>query len=178
MASIRVIVDARKVKKTLTEWDKIIGLESSRLPKETMKRVKKSYLIRTSRFRWAGPQPTIKGSTRIITNPKRKTASLLVDAPHALAIERGMRRHAVSLKSPRSANQERLWLWLHTKGVDPEVLKWATKHKKLWVGGVKAHPEGAFAPSVSAGGGPMAKSFKASGVFVERRLKEIAKRLK
>jgi hypothetical protein len=175
MAAIKITVDARKVKKALKEWERVLGIESTRLPKDTARKIKKSYLLRTTRFSWPGPEPTLKGSTKIITNNKRKTASVLVDAPHALTIERGMRRHAVSLKSPRNAGQERLWKWLNTKA-RPEVLKWATKHRKLWVGGKSTG--GAFDPSVSAGGGPLEKSFRASGIFVERRLGEIAKRLK
>ena len=176
MVAIKVTVDARKVKKTLKDWDRVLGIESTRLPKDTAKKVKKSYLIRTSKFRWGGMAPSIGTSTRLKTNKKRKTASVVVDAPHALAIEKGMGRHAVSLKSPRSADEERLWQWLHTKRINPEVIKWAEMHKKLWVGGKTTG--GAFDPSVSANGGPLEKAFRASGIFVERRLGEIAKRLK
>ncbi len=177
MVAIKVTIDAKKVKQAIKQWDKELGLASTRIPRKTAQVAKRNYILRTAWFNWKqDPLGPLSSKVKLITNKQRKTASVRINAPHAALIEVGMGRHPVSLREPRNANQERLWQWIQTnERVLPIVKEYAERKKVLWVG--KGN-RGAFSSRVTQGGGPLEKAFRKAGVSVDRQLKELADRLK
>jgi hypothetical protein len=185
MPGIKIIYDTREVVKTLKTWEKVIGLESTRMPTKLIKSARRGYLMRTSKFRWGAFPPSIdKQSVLVKTTKGRKTAELSVNVPHAAFIEYGMKPHFVGLDvvgetvmpSSKSKNQfqvSRLAEWVMTKA--PQLKPAIRITGGLRVG---ASSKGAFSPSVRAGGGPFEKSIKSAQKRADKELKNLARKLK
>ncbi len=182
MPSIRIVMDTREVVKTLKDWEKTIGIASTRMPTKLAKSARRGYLQRIAKFRWGVVEPSINAKSVILKTSKgRKTADLSVNAPHAASIEFGMKPHFVpltvvgdTLKPGNDPRSQRLLSWIETKG--RKVYPAAVAQRGLFVG--SPNSPGAFNKSVRAGGGPFEKSIKNAYKRAGKELKNLARKLK